>query len=153
MWYQINEIPDVKNHVVYKLWYHEKYVVIAAKTIQRSIQNLNIGLQYFFKNTPKGRNPNDLYYKFYNHVADNPFDSFRVEILYETANPYKHLIAEQTLLWAAKNDENCLNKSFDAYIPQNTQVNGKKSWINRGFYLNFMMWKKKKELANQNKPV
>jgi hypothetical protein len=152
VWYQIQQIPDVKDHVVYKLWYNEKYVVIAAKTIQRSVENINIGLKYFFQNTPKGRNPNDLYYKFYCYVADNPFHTFRIEFLLHTDNPYEFLKAEQIALDAAKTDDNCLNKVFDVYIPQFTQVNGKKSWINRGFYLNFMNWKRNKE-ANLDKPV
>lgn len=152
MWYQINEIPNAEGHVVYKLWYNEKYVVIAAKTIQRSIENINIGLKYFFQNTPKGRNPADLYYKFYCYVADNPFHTFRIEFLLQTTNPYEFLKAEQIALDAGKVDENCLNKYFDVYIPQFTQVNGKKSWINRGFYLNFMNWRRNKA-ANPDKPV
>lgn len=140
MWYQINEIPNVKGHVVYKLSYKDKHIIIAGKTIQRSIENINIGLKYFFLNTKKGRNPNDRYYKFYCYVAENPFDLFRVEIISESDNPLSFLKSEYLSLQTAKEDESCLNTVFDVYIPQFTQVNGKKSWINRGYYLNFMNW-------------
>src|SRR4051812_2703603 len=130
MWYQINDIPDVKGHCIYKLFYQEKYVVIACKTIQRSIQNINIGLQYFFKNTPKGRNPNDLYYKFYCYVAENPFHSFRIEILLETTNHFEYLKEDFLSLQDAKLDENCLNMKFEPYVPQYTQSNKHKAWLN-----------------------
>lgn len=149
MWYQISDIPNLKGHVVYKLFYKNKYVVIAGKTIQRSIENINVGLKYFFLNTKKGRNPNDRYYKFYCYVAENPFDLFRVEVISESDNPLSYLKSEHTQLQIAKEDQNCLNIVFEVYIPQFTQVNGKKSWINRGYYLNFRNWL----LANQNKPV
>lgn len=145
MWYQINSFPSVQGHVVYKLWYSGKYIVVAGKTIQRSVQNINVGLKYFFQNTPKGRNPEDRYYKFYCFVADNPFDSFSVELLHETTSPYEFLKLSHIVLQNARTDDNCLNNVFDVHIPQFTQVNGKKSWINRGFYLNFMEWKKKLE--------
>lgn len=141
MWYQIDDIPNLAGHVVYKLSYKEKYVIVAGKTIQRSIQNINVGLKYFFLNTKKGRNPDDRYYNFYCYVADNPFDSFSVEVISESESPLLFLKSEHAELQKAKDDPNCLNKVFDVYIPQFTQVNGKKSWINRGYYLNFMNWK------------
>jgi len=127
-------------------------VIVAGKTIQRSVQNINIGLQYFFKNTPKGRNPEDRYYKFYCFVAENPFNSFSIEVIKETENPYEFLKADQVALDISAADENCLNTVFDVHIPHFTQVNGKKSWINRGYYLNFMEWKKKR-IVLQSKTV
>lgn len=151
MWYQVTEIPDLTGHIVYKLFYQNKYVVVAGKTIQRSIENINTGLLYFFKNTPKGRNPNDRYYKFYCYVADNPFGNFSIDIVYRTENPFEFLKSEHLALQEAKKNENCLNTSFEVYIPQFTQVNGKKSWINRGYYLNFMNWKRDLEDVSQKK--
>src|SRR3977135_2518582 len=90
-WHQITEVPETKSHVVYKLWYEKKYVIVGGKTIVRSIGNLNTGLYYFFKDTPKGRNPNDIFYNFYCHVDDFPFKKFTIEVLFETENPYQHL--------------------------------------------------------------
>ena len=143
MWYQINNIPEVKGHVVYKLWYEKKYVVVAGKTIERSIANINTGLYYFFKDTPKGRNPNDVFYNFYCHVDDFPFEKFTIEIIFATENPYQHLKTWFLELLKAKEDHKCLNMYFEPYIPNGTNKSGQKSWINRGFYLNYMQWKKK----------
>lgn len=143
MWYQINNIPEVKGHVVYRLWYDNKYVIVAGKTIERSIQNINTGLYYFFKDTPKGRNPNDIFYNFYFHVDDYPFKNFSVEVIFVTENPYQHLKTWFLELLKAKEDSRCLNLYFEPYIPTGTNKTGQKSWINRGYYLNYMQWKKK----------
>lgn len=149
MWYQINNVPEVKGHAVYKLWYEKKYVIVAGKTTERSIANINTGLYYFFKDTPKGRNPNDIFYIFYCHVDDFPFKEFTVEVVFVTDNPYQHLKRWYLELMKAKDDPQCLNLYFEPYIPDGTNRNGKKSWINRGYYLNFMQWKKK--FTNQSK--
>ena len=142
MWYKIENIQEVTGHVVYKLRYQGKYVVVAGKTIERSIENINTGLHYFFKDTPKGRNPNDIFYTFYCHVDDFPFQEFKIEIVHKTENPYQHLKAWFLELMKAKEDSKCLNLYFEPYIPQRT--NGRTgSWINKGYYLNFMQWKKK----------
>lgn len=143
MWYQINTYPEAKDHVIYKLWYHEKYVVVAGKTIERSVENLNIGLKYFFKDTPKGRNPNDIFYQFYCHVDDFPYEKFTIELLNDTSNPYQHFKEWFLQLLRAKEDINCLNLYFEPYIPNGTNKNGQHSWINRGYYLNYMQFRKK----------
>lgn len=149
LWYQIQNTPEVKGHVVYKLWYENKYVVVAGKTIERSIENLNTGLFYFFKDTPKGRNPNDIFYNFYCHVDDFPFKEFLVEIIFATENPYQHLKTWHLELSKAREDNKCLNLYFEPYIPDRTNKGGKGSWINKGYYLNYMQWKKK--LSNRVK--
>lgn len=120
--------------------------------MSRSIQNLNIGLKYFFANTPKGRKIEDLYYKFYSYVADNPFNQFSIEVLLESESHFELLKKEFLLLQAGKPGNKCLNNVFEPYIPDFTQSNKKKAWLNRGSYLNFMEWKKKYE-TNQNMPV
>lgn len=140
MWYQVTKFPSVEG-CVYRLWYAEKYVVIKCKTIIRSVENINNDLKHFFQETPKGRKKDNLYYKFYSHVAANPFQSFSIEIVLASNNPLELLKSEHTALQLGKTDEKCLNSTFEVYIPQFTQVNGKKSWINRGYYLNFMHWK------------
>lgn len=109
----------------------------------RSIENFNIGLKYFFKDTPKGQKEDDLHFDFYAHVESIPFSTYAIEIVKESNNPFELLKAEFLALEAGYDDLRCLNKEFDPYIPLNTQVNGKHSWINRGYYLNFMQWKKK----------
>lgn len=127
---------------VFKLFWGEKYVIVKCKTFAYAKKIIEKSMFYHFKT---GMNDN-LYGRFFDYIKTAPFYSLRVEILAETENPYQLLIKEQLSLNEAKNDQNCLNASFDAYIPQFTQVNGKGSWINRGYYLNFMIWKKRHSL-------
>lgn len=147
-WYQIldKSIPEAKNHIVYKIWYANKYVIVAGKTLVRSIENINTGLQYFFKDTTNGRNPNDVYYNFYCHVDDNPFQKFKIEILCDTNRTYEYLKSWFLELDKGKSDWQCLNLYFEPYIPKSTQKK-KGSWLNRGAYLNYMKWRK--SLANK----
>lgn len=149
LWYKINNIPEAKGHVVYKIWYANKYVIIGGKTLLRSISNINISLDYFFRDTPNGRNPNDIYYNFYCHVDDYPMEQFSIEIISDTESIYKHLTTWHLELLKGKHDAKCLNLYFEPYIPKGTQRK-KGSWLNRGSYLNYMKWKQK--LTNK-KPV
>ncbi len=141
MAYEIPLIPNVSG-CVYKLWYYEKYVIVKCKTLARSVMIVKETFARFFKNTPKGRKETDYYHKLFVYVMDNPFNDFSIEIILQSDNPYELLKAEYLSLQAGKADEKCLNQEFDVYIPVFTQVNGKKSWINRGYYLNFMEWKR-----------
>lgn len=140
-------IPEGVEGCIYKLWYAGKYVVIRCKTLRRSKQNLEIDIKYFFKNQhknrPEERREGNLYHDFYCHILENPDQNFTVEILLPSNNPLELLKAEYMELLKAKYDPRCLNNNFEPYIPKFTQVNGKKSWINRGYYLNYMNWKKK----------
>ncbi len=141
-WYQISEIPESTGHVVYKIWYANKYVIVAGKMLVRSVANINTNLEYFFKDTANGRNPNDMYYNFYCHVDDNPFQKFTIEILSDTESTYQYLKNWHLELLKAKTDWKCLNLYFEPYIPRSTQKK-RGSWLNRGSYLNYMKWKKK----------
>lgn len=147
MTYKIQILPGIEG-CVYKLWYANRYIIIKCKTLWRSAQNISSGLDYFLKGTPKGRKEEDYFHEFFCHVQMNPFQEFKIELLLSSNNPYQLLKAEHLALQKAKNDPQCLNQSFEVYIPKFTQVNGKGSWINRGYYLNFMIWKKK---ISQNK--
>jgi hypothetical protein len=136
------QIPENVEGCVYKLWYAGKYIIIKCKTLVRSRENIETGLKYFLKNTPKGRNPNDMYFKFYSHVIENIGNLFWIEVLASSNNPLKLLKTEFLELRKAKEDKNCLNRDFEPYVPQDTQRQ-KGSWINRGYYLNYMKWKQK----------
>lgn len=142
MAYEIELVPDIQG-CVYKLWYAGRYVIVKCKTLWRSAQNISSGLNYFLKGTPKGRKEEDLYHEFFTYVQENPFQKFTIDIVLSSNNPLELLKSEFFELAKAKYDPRCLNNNFDVYIPKFTQVNGKKSWINRGYYLNFMQWKKK----------
>lgn len=133
---------------VYKLWYKERFIVIKCKTLARSTANILNGLKYFLLGTPKGRKEEDYFHDFFTYVQSNPFENFSIEVILKSNNPLELLKTEFFELSKSKYDPRCLNNDFDVYIPKFTQVNGKKSWINRGYYLNFMQWKQKQ--LNQN---
>lgn len=137
--YKISIIPGVQG-CVYKLWYADRYVVVKAKTLVRSVQTIEVDLGYFFTEREKEKN---LYYDFYIHIEANPGHEFKIELILQSNNPFELLKAEFLALEHGYGDEKCMNKEFEPYIPKNTQRKGKKSWINRGYYLNFMNWKKK----------
>lgn len=141
MWYTIQNTPEATGHVVYKIWYADKYVIVGGKTLLRSVANINTALTYFFKDTTNGRNPNDMYYNFYCHVDDYPMQEFRIEIITDTENTYQYLKNWFLELTKGEQDPQCLNLYFEPYIPKDTQRK-KKSWLNRGAYLNYMKWKK-----------
>jgi hypothetical protein len=129
---------------VYKLHYNGMYLIEKCKTLPVSVQKLQNGLNAFIKGTEKGRRGYNLAYRFFSYILWNEGHEVTVEVILESKNPYQLLKAEQIALDEAKSDPNCLNLSFDAYIPVHTQVNGVGSWINRGYYLNFCIWKKKR---------
>lgn len=139
---KIEILPGIEG-CVYKLWYADKYIVVKCKTLVRSVQNINTNIEYYFKHLNHDKHQKDNYLQFYQHIQQHPGKQFKIDILLQSNNPYQLLIAEQTALDAGMEDENCLNILFDAYIPQSTQRNGEKSWINRGYYLNFCIWRKK----------
>ncbi len=141
------DLPNIKS-CVYKLWYKDKYIIEKCKTLSISVSKLEKGLQCFIKNTPNGRDTKNLAYDFFNYILWNGGGELRVEVIFEHSNPYQLLKREQEELDKARDDENCLNQRFDAYIPIFTQTNGRGSWINRGYYLNFCMWKKKRVIQN-----
>ncbi len=143
----IFDIPERIDGCVYRLWYAGKYIIVMCKTLWRSKQNLEIDLKYFLHNRhekrPEKHRDGNLYHDFYCHIADNPYQDFKLEILFKSDNPLSLLKADHMELLKAKYDPRCLNNNFQPYIPKFTQVNGKKSWINRGYYLNYMNWKRK----------
>lgn len=140
---QIPSDIDQFQGYVYKLWYQERFVIVKCKTLWRSVDNITKGFSFFLTGTKKAQKEEDYYHEFFVFVQENPFNDFRVEVILQSNNPLELLICEQKQLNIAKYDPRCMNNNFSAYIPKFTQVNGKKSWINRGYYLNFMQWKKK----------
>lgn len=143
MAYQIPIFQNEADGCIYKLIYSDKYVIVMGKTFWRSRQNIEINLGYFLKNTPQSRREDNLYYPFFNFILYNPGHEFNVDIILVSNNPYQLLKTHFLELRKAKSDSNCLNKYFEPYIPQKTNKKGSGSWINKGYYLNYMNWKRK----------
>lgn len=124
---------------VYKLFWGEKYIIVKCKTFLRSKTIFEQSLEAYLR---RGKRDNH-YTSLFKYIKSIPYLNFTTEILFESENPYRLLVEEQIQLDSAKNDENCLNESFDAYVP--VLIQGKrKTWINRGHYLNFRIWLKKR---------
>jgi hypothetical protein len=134
---KIDLIPDLEG-CVYKLFWGEVYVIVKAKTFIRSKTIIESSLERFLE-----KNKRDLmYHRFFSYIKDHPHMNFRVKILLKSDNPYRLLIKEQEELDKCHSDLNCFNNSFVAYVPKGIQGK-RKAWINRGHYLNFMIWRKK----------
>lgn len=132
------------NGCVFRLYWGAKFIIVKCKTFARAKTLIETSLHYHFKTGMHDH----LYENFFDYINSNPEHHFRVEILYENDNPYLLLIFEQQELDKCKQNPDCMNIYFDAYIPK--LIQGKrKAWINRGHYLNFRMWlKKRKETAD-----
>lgn len=146
-------IAEIKE-CVYKLFYGDKYIVVMAKSIYRSVWSINDDLTRYYtgvKETVK----EGLYGKFCKHIVDNPGETFSFEMILVTDNAYELLKQCQLELYKGENDVNCLNTSFTPYINKDLQkpANKRKThwWINRGTYLNFCNWKRKNPINNKNK--
>jgi hypothetical protein len=137
------ELPDPMMGCIYKLYYGETYVVVKAKTYQRSKTIIEYALDRYLKAGKKDLLYNrffayiQAYRKTYNH-------QLLVKVILKSNSPYQLLKKEQEELDKARYDLNCFNNSFDAYVPKGIQGR-RKQWINRGHYLNFMMWKKRRK--------
>jgi hypothetical protein len=137
--YEIELIPDVEG-CVYRLWYYGKFIIVKCKTFVRSKANIEYSLQHSFKNSTWS---DKTYSLFFNFIIANPGHNFVIDILCSSNNPYQLLKAEHIELLKAKDDSRCLNAKFSPYIPQLTNKKGERSWINKGYYLNYMKWKQK----------
>jgi len=133
---------------VYKLFYGDKYVVVMAKLLWRSIDSINQDLERYHIGVPKTVKEG-LYGRFCQYVVDNPGLKFRFEILLVSENPYQLLKCCQIELDKSKEDSNCLSTNTEPYLSYRIQtppfyMRGKaqveKYWINRGYYLNFRKW-------------
>ena len=131
---------------VYKINYTDKYIVVMAKSVYRSIDSINQDIERYHKGINESFNKNNLYSKFYSYIIDNPGAKFSVELILSTNNAYQLLKCCQMELDKGRIDDNCLNSIFSPYINKEIQkpLNKRKThwWINRGSYLNFCRWKK-----------
>jgi hypothetical protein len=137
------ECPQIEyfstNGCVFKLFWGEKYVVVKCKMFARAKTIIEQSLKYYLKGTGM---KDKLYENFFKYIQSHPFYTFRVEILFESDNPYHLLKQEQIALDIAKDDLNCMNVRFEAYYPPKIQGRDK-FWINRGHFLNFKQWYKR----------
>lgn len=133
------EVPKIPyryvNGCVFKLFWGEKYVIVKCKMFARAKTNIETSLFYHLKTGMHDR----LYEKFFDYIKSHPFYEFQLQIIFKSDNHYQLLVHEQEELDKSKDDNNCMNTTFMAYVPKGIQGK-RKAWINRGDYLNFMQW-------------
>lgn len=139
--YSLPKIYGVKS-CVYKLFCHDRYVIIKAKDHEQSVQGIQKALNQFLRNSELQRSPTNLYYHFFTYVAKQKESKFIVEILKESENAYDLLVSEQISLNVSRKDKKCLNNNVDAYIPAFNDTTNTYGWIPKNAYLNFKKWLK-----------
>jgi hypothetical protein len=127
---------------VFRLYCNEKYVIIKGKSLVGSLSMVNSAMENFSKKDRSEWLVDHLYYHFIGYIFDQTEEvEYSASLLAMTRNPYDLLKVEQMQLWENATDPNCLNNSFDAYIPEYKEETGMYGWINRGQYAAFMKWK------------
>lgn len=127
---------------VFRLYCNEKYVIIKGKSLGGSLKMVHAALENFSKKDRAEWPVDHLYYHLIGYILDQTEEiEYSASLLAMTSNPYDLLKMEQMQLWENSNDPNCLNNSFDAYIPEYREDLGTYGWINRGQYAAFMKWK------------
>lgn len=159
-------VPDNLTNMegcVYKLKYNGMFIIVMAKTLVRSVASINNDIGRYIKNTKLGREEwkykgvdlaekkkpaPALYSQLCKYVNDHPDQAFEIEIILEHSNPYQLLKATQIALDEAKENPYCLNVIFEPYQSPDIQrpSNSRQftQWINRGHYLNFKNWQKRR---------
>lgn len=142
--YNLKEIKGC----VFKLFYGDKYIVVMGKTLVRQVEMINNDIDRYFKNTQMGRSEGNIYFRFYYYIHSNPDLSFRFELVLQSENAYHLLKTCQIELDKGSKDDNCCNMIFEPYINKDIQrpIKNRKFiwWINRGSFLNFKRWQKRR---------
>jgi len=160
--FNIDNIPVDIISCVYRLWYRDRYVIAKGKTLAGSVFLIQKGLAYYLAGGGKasensgqgiageghklGEGKNSFYGPLYEHIRRHPSGEWKVELVFESDNPYQLLKREHVELEAAySRDKRCLNSSPDAYIPKyrkKEKMYG--DWIKPSYVMCF-----KKYLKNQ----
>jgi hypothetical protein len=132
---------------VYKVKYKEKYIIVMAKSIYRSVDSLNYDIERYFKGVNEKFNKSNLYQDFYKYMVANPDSKPYIQMISQSDSAYQLLKNCQIELDKGRADGNCLNTQFTPYVNKELQkpLNKRKNvwWVNRGAYLNFCHWRKK----------
>lgn len=135
--------PDKIGSCVFKLTYNDKYLFVKGKSFIGAMLCISRGLKVFANKTTKDNKIDNIYYHLFVYVIDNPDYEFGIDMILVSDNPYKLLVKEQKCLTEGRKDPNCLNNTIDAYVPAYREETGMYGWINKGYYLNFLKWKKR----------
>lgn len=128
---------------LYRLAFNNKYVIVKAKDLQKSIESIQKALNQFIRHSELQRNPENLYFHFFSFISRHQKGVFDLRVLLESESAYELLKAEQLALNEAREDVNCLNNSVDAYVPNYNEATESYGWISKAAVLNFKKWAKR----------
>lgn len=164
----INKIPAIvippelvdTQGCVFKLSYGSKYIISMGRSLAWPIKSIQDDIDRYVDNMNSAKSKERLYWKFCRIVKLGKTREFKIEVILESENPYQLLKCCQISLDNVKGDTNCLNTFFTPYISKRIQTAPKflkerkykdgtqnNSWINRGHYLNFKRWQRRRDIV------
>ena len=105
------------------------FVIVKCKRQSGALKNIEDSLNAFIRGGKN--NPGGLYFHLFNHVKNNPDQTFVVETILESDNGYQLLKTEQMLLDECATNPLCLNNQLEAYIPAYDEDNECYGWLTR----------------------
>lgn len=126
---------------IYKVKFGSKFYIGKAKTFLQSCEAMAVLIERELRN---GVHESDMYYYVVRYIIKNRVTRGYAEMVFDgDKKPESDLLKfEQGLLTKYKGDPDCLNNSFDAYIPK---------WIPVEQVNIFNKWKDDTNKANRNK--
>jgi hypothetical protein len=136
----IDEHRMKAKHVVYRLKYAGKFIIVSGKSLGGSLYFIQLGYSWFGDATKK---PDTLYLHLYEHVKAHPRGRARVDIILETTDQYEYLKGAHEALNQARYDPKCLNNTVEPYIPNYNDETEMYGWLDRPAVLNYKKWAKR----------
>lgn len=110
---------------VYKIWVGDKYFIGSAKALKQHIEQLSIGIDRQLRN---GIKADGLYYNLIIEIQKTNIQVVEAEIIHTANSGFNMLMYCYNELQISKNDSNCLNTTYQPYIPGWVSVKDKEQY-------------------------
>lgn len=135
-------------HVVFKIRYAGKFLIVSGKSLGGSMYFIQLGYSWY----AEGKEKTDmLYLHLYRHVKAHPRGQARVDILFDTSDQYQMLKRAQEELDKARHSSKCLNNNVEPYIPLYNDLTEEYGWMDKSAVLNFKKWLKARKRTYQSR--
>lgn len=114
---------------VYKIWADEKFMIWKGRSLSQSVAQSSETIERALRVPIRTGNP---FEKLVDFIKERRCLFAEVEPIYYPANAFELLKAEHTLLLQEKDNPQCINTIFEAYVPE---------WIPVGHKESFVEWK------------
>lgn len=114
---------------VYKIWADEKFMIWKGRSFSQSVSQSSETIERALRIPVK---PGSPFEKLTNFIIQRRCLFVEIEPIAYPKNAFELLKMEHTLLLQEKNNSNCINTVFEAYIPE---------WIPVGHRESFEEWK------------